>query len=120
MTFICSTDGFRDLVFVPNHLDVIQHFLLGRHGKKFVTNLRLDHSMDKSNLIVVLKLPIRNIKAVRTLSIPPYICLFDLMKMSEKSNTSAPFQLYQIHPQWKGHQDFQQNHSNKLKVIKIV
>ena len=94
--------------------------MLGRHGKKFVTNLRPDHSMDKSNLIVVLKLPIRNIKAVRTLSIPPYICLFDLMKMSEKSNTSAPFQLFQIHPQCKGHKDFQQNHANQFEVIKIV
>ena len=68
----------------------------------------------------VLELLIRNTIAVRTLSIPPYICLFDLMKMSEKSNTSAPFQRYQIHPQWKGHQDFQQNHANLFKMIKIV
>ena len=40
----------------------------------------------------VLELAIRNTKAVRTLSIPPCICLFYLMNMSEKLNTWAPFQ----------------------------
>ena len=52
MTSICSTDGIRDLIFIPNNLDVLQHFLLCRHGKKLITNFRLDHSLDKSNLTV--------------------------------------------------------------------
>ena len=76
--------------------------------------------MDKSNLIVVLKLSIRNIKAARTLSIPPYICLFDLMNMSEKSNTWAPFQRDLFHPQFENHRYFQENRANPFEVLQKV